>query len=196
MPGQKDEVRQKDEVLRQVVGLLSVLSRGEATPAVQPWLCGGSLAALHKKDGGLRPVAVGETWRRLTSKVLASIVVEDVREYLEPLQVGVGTKAGCESLVHVVRQWLGRNSSDANRVLAMLDLSNAFNCIDRSAFRAAARRVMPSAVPWIDFCYGIDSNLMLGSHLVQLRRGVQQGDPLGPAFFSIAIHEHIQKGKA
>ena len=52
---------------------------------------------------------------------------------------GVGVKAGAEVLVHVARQWLGRNKQDVTKVLAMLDLKNAFNSIDRSAIRLGIR---------------------------------------------------------
>ena len=48
-------------------------------------------------------------------KLLAKADAETVREYLEPLQVGVGTKLGAESVVHVVRQWLGRHRTDTER---------------------------------------------------------------------------------
>jgi len=186
----------KDEVLRQLTGVVELLARGEAAPVVRKWICGGSLTALAKPDGGLRPVAVGETLRRLVGKVLASVVSEDIKSYLEPLQVGVGTKGGCEAVVHVVRQWLGRSRSDKDRVLVMMDLSNAFNCLDRSAFRQAVRRVVPCIAPWVDFCYGDASPLLLGDHPLESARGIQQGDPLGPALFSLAVQGQIHKARA
>ena len=126
-------------------------------------------------------------------KVLAASVIDDVRAYLELVQVGVGTKGGAEAVVHVVRQWLGRNLNDTDRVLGMLDFSNAFNCVDRSAFREAVRRVVPSLAPWVDFCYGQDSPLLLGQHSLKSTRGIQQGDPLGPALFALAIHEIVMQ---
>lgn len=186
----------KDEVLRQVTAVLALLARGEAAQVVRKWLCGGSLTALQKPDGGLRPIAVGVTWRCLVGKVLAALASGDVRTYLKPLQVGVGTTGGCEAVEHVVRQWLGRNSTDKDRVFTMMDLSNAFNCLDRSAFRQAVRRVAPALAPWVDFCYGEASPLVLGKHRLESARGIQQGDPLGPALFAIAIQEQVHKACA
>ena len=183
----------RDEVLRQVQELVNLLSRGDAPQEIQCWISGGSLVALPKKDGGLRPIAVGEAWRRLVGKILVASCDEDLTTYLQPLQVGVGTRNGCESIVHVVRQWCGRNHDDRDRVVAMMDLSNAFNCVDRSAFRSAIRRMAPSLAPWVDYCYGTSGQLLLGTNIIDSERGIQQGDPLGPALFALAIHEEIQK---
>ena len=157
----------KDEVLRQLAGIVDILARGEASPAARGWISGGSQQALRKQDGGLRPIAVGETWRRLVGKILSKTTAEKIHNYLEPLQVGVGTKGGAEATIHVVRQWMGRNREDCDRVLAMMDLSNVFNCLDRSAFRQAIRRVAPELAPWVDFCYGDLSPLLLGDHQLE-----------------------------
>ena len=59
-----------NEILRNIVGLVQLLARGEAPVAIQPYVCGASLAALPKDDGIHRPIAAGETWRRLVSKTL------------------------------------------------------------------------------------------------------------------------------
>ena len=68
-----------------------------------PWICSATLVALPKPDGSLRPIAVGEAIRRLTAKVCLAAGEDSVREYLEPVQVGVGTKGGCEAAVHTAR---------------------------------------------------------------------------------------------
>eukprot|EP00959_Pyramimonas_sp_CCMP1952_P151406 3168192-Pyramimonas_sp.AAC.1 len=47
----------RDEVLEQLLSLTNLLARGQAPPATAKLFAGASLAALPKKDGGLRPVA-------------------------------------------------------------------------------------------------------------------------------------------
>mgnify|MGYP000461974442 FL=1 len=125
--------------------------------------------------------------RRVVAKALWAGIKEDIKERLEPLQVGVGTSMGAESIVHSVREWLERNGEDEGKVLGMLDLTNAFNELERSAFRKAVREMMPSLAPWVDSCYGSTTALMMGTKRLHSRRGMQQGDPLGPALFGMGI---------
>ncbi|MBM4023654.1 MAG: hypothetical protein FJ284_15705, partial [Planctomycetes bacterium] len=186
----------RDEVIRQLTLLVNRLAKGDVPADVRPWLCGASLVALKKETGDLRPIAVGETLRRLTAKVLCSAVSAEVRQILEPLQVGVGTPGGAESVVHVLRQWLCRNRAEANKVIASLDLSNAFNSVDRSRVMSAVRHAIPSLAPWVDLCYGEDSYLLLGSRRLASACGVQQGDPLGPPLFALALREAIDLARA
>ena len=115
------------------------MARGEVPSEVRAWLCGASLTAVPKPSGGHRPIAVGGAMRRLTAKALASTVAPAMRELFEPVQLGVGTPGGAEASVHVARQWMSRNAGDKDKVLVTIDVENAFNMIDRSAFLSDAR---------------------------------------------------------
>ena len=44
------------------------MGAGKVPDQVAPFLCGARLHGAVKKDGGIRPIAVGEVLRRLTSK--------------------------------------------------------------------------------------------------------------------------------
>ena len=128
-------------------------------------------------------------------KALATAARPDLQEYFEPVQIGVGTAGGAEAAVHTVRQWIGRNAGATDKVLITLDLENAFNTVDRTAFLKELRRIAPGIVPWVDFCYKSQSRLLLGPRQIISARGIQQGDPLGPALFSLAIHSAIVQAK-
>ena len=78
-----------DMLLRLLSEVVSILLRGEVPEEVRPYVCGASIMALRKPNGTLRPIAVGETIRRLTSKVAVELITERARVLLEPLQLGV-----------------------------------------------------------------------------------------------------------
>ena len=58
-----------DLTLRLLAEVVSLMMKGELPEDIRPWLCGAALMALRKPNKSLRPVAVGETLRRLCSKV-------------------------------------------------------------------------------------------------------------------------------
>ena len=180
-----------DQTLRLISEVIQLMLRCEVPEGIRQWICGASLMALRKPNGSLRPVAVGESLRRLCSKVAVELMGSSVNCILEPIQVGVQTKARCEAVIHTTRQWTKSFCDDPDRVLVLLDLSNAFNCLSRGAVLSAVRRHFPWMAPWADTCYRHGSNLLVGGSCIQSRRRVQQGDPLGPSLFSLAVHPSI-----
>ena len=104
--------------------------------------------ALPKAEGGLRPIAVGETLRRVVGECLLTGVEADVRSRLEPLQVksasvpeeaqrpqctppGSGPNATQQTLTGS-----SSNSVDPHRILVKLDLENAFRSTVLIAWRS------------------------------------------------------------
>ena len=176
-----------DEVVANLAALCQLLARGEAPATLASHLAGATLHALPKKQGGVRPIAVGEVLRRLVGKLWCQAVREESRAYLWPLQVGVGVPSGCEAAVHATRGWLHRNSGHADKILLKLDFRNAFNSIDRTALLRQVRAHAPECACWADWCYGCSSRLLFGDDVLQSTCGVQQGDPLGPFFFALVL---------
>jgi hypothetical protein len=79
---------------------------GDLPHAHAPFLCGANLTPLRKTDGGVRPVAVGETLRRMVGKVLlATPTVRKQVATLSPTQCGVGVKGAAESVQLVPKPW-------------------------------------------------------------------------------------------
>ena len=182
-----------DQVIEHLTAVVCVLVAGQAHADVSPWLCGATLMALPKKDGTARPIAVGETLRRLAAKVLCSAYREQASKYLWPLQIGVAQPLGTEVGLQVARQWCQRQGSAPNKVFCKLDFSNAFNTVDRECFMREVRSKMPGLAPWVDYCYARPSKLVLGASTIASENGVQQGDPLGPLLFSLALQPVLQE---
>ena len=65
-------------------------------------ITGANFLALQKVDGGIRPIAVGDTLRRLVLKCLCAEVRDDARDLFTPLQVGVAVPFATEAVVRTV----------------------------------------------------------------------------------------------
>lgn len=176
-------------LLESLVRLCNFLLRGELNPEICPFLYGGTLCALQKKDGGVRPIAVGSTFRRLVAKLCCHAVKDPMARYLQPQQVGFGSPLGCEAAIHATRAFVMREGSD--NVLLKLDIRNAFNCVERDIMLAEVRDLIPAIFPFLQQCYSIPSSLIYDGTIIVSQVGAQQGDPLGPLIFSLAIHKTI-----
>jgi len=176
----------KSTLVEQLTALVTLLALGHGPDEVRPHLAGAKLFGATKKDGGIRPIAVGEALRRLVAKTLCETSKQEARNHLWPLQVGCGSPLGAEIAVHTLRQWCLRNAG-SDKVLLKIDCSNAFNCISRSAVLHEIHEHFPRLARWTGWCYAVRSNLVFGSTTVPSLSGVQQGDPLGPLLFSLGI---------
>ena len=163
------------------------MMKGEIPEDVRPWVCGASLMALRKPNGSFRPVAFGERFVRFAARFV-SISWGPQYTILEPVQVDVQARFGCETVAHTTRQWAHTFRDDPDRVLVLIDLANAIYCVSRGTVLSAVRTHFPWLAPWADTCYRHDYNLLTGSSLISSQRGVQQGGPLGPSLFALAIH--------
>ena len=145
----------------------------------------------------MRPIAVGEVLRRLVSKSLSLVLRQDAISSLTPHQLGVGVKGGCETIVQSLSRVLEDPSSDPKDTWTVLvDFSNAFNCIDRSKMFEEMRARIPSLALWMEYCYGGQPFLHLGDTIIRSCCGVQQGDPLGPLGFALALQPIVDSIQA
>ena len=129
------EKQVRGTLLASLTNLTNFSLAGKTPEWVRPYFFGASLLAIAKKDGGVRPIAVGVTLRRLAGKVTCRSVSADCVELLKPRQFGVGVKGGAEALVHGARRYL--DNLPTNHMFVKLDFSNAFNSIRRDAMREA-----------------------------------------------------------
>ena len=89
-----------------LVSFVQLMFDGATPPSIRPFFFGANLTALHKKQGGIRPIAVSCTLCRLTAKVAGNLVMKEMGNLLAPRQLGFGVRGGGEAAVHAVRLYL------------------------------------------------------------------------------------------
>ena len=81
------------------------------------------MCTVTKKEGGVRPIAVGCTYRRLASKLAAKYGNALVSKSLRPLQLRVGTPGGCEALVHAARNFSRFTTANRNQPTVLVKVA-------------------------------------------------------------------------
>ena len=153
-------------------------------------LSSSRLIALPKKSNDVRPIAIGEVFRRITAKTICMQKREDFSAFFAPIQNGVAIKGGSELLIHQIQVIL---ESHPDWLVLKTDVSNAFNCINRSHLLKEVHKAFPDLYNHSFCMYGRSSSLVYSmkseSIIIQSEEGVHQGDPLGPALFALGIHQ-------
>ena len=107
-----------------------------------------------------------------------------------PTQLGVGVKVGYEIIVHSVRSLNDIYSSSTDICLLKIEFKNAFNLISRESIISKVAKYFPGILSWTLFTLIPESKLFIGNRFILSSIGVQQGDPLGPLFFSLTLKKH------
>jgi hypothetical protein len=179
--------------LTNLTRLVNMLVDGDLPEEIAPYLAGAPLMALVKPDTSLRPIAIGDVFRRLVSKCCCSVVALKAKDLLAPRQIGVAIPAGAEAVIHAVRHMVESDGGDPGKIMLKVDFANAFNTIDRTVFLEETFEHFPQIFRWVAFCYMQPAKLFFGPNVLYSSAGVQQGDPLGPLLFSLGLHRIIRR---
>ena len=93
--------------------------------------------------------------------------------------------------MHAARIYL--HNLPADHVLLKSDFSNAFNCVHRDQMLIRIRELAPELLPLVHSAYSAPFSFFWGETTLQSSEGVQQGDPLGPLMFCLAIQPLIER---
>lgn len=168
---------------------------GKTPEGFQPFFAGARLIAIQKPDNGIRPVSVINAHSRMVSKLSSAHVIDDVKAYLAPSQVGVGIQGGASAAVHAINRIMEEEKLRPGMSVLTIDFANAFNQFKRDSLFQEIATHAPALMPLANTKYTIAPHLFLGEALLSSQSGVQQGDPLGPMFFSLLIQRMILKIK-
>ena len=103
----------------------------------------GRLIALDKQPG-IRPVGVGETWRRLMAKCLIKVTGPEAKAAYGITQLAGGLEAGIEGAIHVMRVLFEEHREKENWGFILIGARNSFNEEKRTAMLWAVRHEWPS----------------------------------------------------
>ena len=184
--------------------LVAALARVQHTLLSSPRTLPPAFWALHSSatlsalGDKARPIACGDVLRRLISsatlRALGDRLGLDLRD---SGQFGVSVPSGVEhtaagmKVAHEGGQWK-----------STLDGRNAFNELMRAPMLRTAATMLPEAFEYVCHLYaGAPPHLLFqlaagGIAVVPSRRGVQQGDPLGPALYCCGIHRVLRRFNA
>jgi hypothetical protein len=174
-------------VVAGITRLVGLLIKGKLPAALASSLTLSPLTALLKKDGGLRPIAIGEIWRRLASRVAVAHCRGQASDFFFPAQLGVGLKEGVPTTVHAAQAVIHQLGDRPELAMLKVDFANAFNTASRTAFIREVREHFPPLSRWVESCYRGPNPLVFGEQRLTCHTGVQQGDPLGPLLFSLVL---------
>ena len=76
-------------------------------------------------------------------------------------------------------------------VVLMIDMRNAFNLVSSDALPQECATFFPELLPWASWYYSVQPLLWRSMGHLSTESGVQQGDPLGPLFFALVLHQIV-----
>ena len=173
-----------------ITDLINMLLEGKTPFPVRAALFGATLLAVAKKQGGIRPIAVGYVWRRLAAKVACGHVKHASASLLAPRQLGFGVSGGAEAAVRAARRFL--ENMKQGELFVKIDFKNAFNTLRRDAILEAIAKHFPELLSYAASTISTSADLQFGEFVLLSEEGAQQGDPLGPLYFCLVFKELLE----
>ena len=122
------------------------------------------------KHPGIRPIGVGDTARRITSKAVLAIVGPDIQDASGCQQLCGGQIAGIEAAVHATRAAF---ESEESQAALLVDATNAFN---RQVALHNIRRLCPPIATILINPYRSQTELFMDGDIILSQEGTTQGE--------------------
>ena len=153
------------------------------------------MTALSKKDGGIGGIATGSSFRRLVGKTLARQFGAVVEQVCAPFQFALSTRAGTDCVCHAIRVM---TDLDARATVLSVDGVGAYDHVLRSSMLGKLMEVpqLRPLIPFVRSTYAHPRSYEWEDqhgtrHQVWQHEGGEQGDPLIPLLFCLAVHNAL-----
>ena len=157
----------------------------------------GRMTALRKDKQGVRGIVAGSIIRRISTRAVAKSYATKIMEVTGQYQFALQTRAGTDALAHALQ---AITDMDEDAVLVSLDGIGAFDHVRRAAFFKKLHEVegLRPLLLLVDMLYGSQSRFLWTDdagvvHNILQGEGGEQGCPLMPALFALAIHNSLYK---
>ena len=175
----------------QFVAVATRIANAELPPQISKALGLGRMVALQKPNGRVRGIVVGDIFRRLVARCLAQTYAAQIHTACQPHQFALSTRAGTEAIVHALTATAESNPTHA---IMSVDGIGAYDTISRASMLQGLLAV-PEAnccLPFVRQFYTTPSTYIWHDatgqpHPIVQTEGGEQGDPLMPALFSLAL---------
>ena len=106
---------------------------------------------------------------------------------LAPRQLGFGVTGGTEAAVHACPRYV--ENMPQGHVFVKIDFTNVFNTLRRDVILEAVERHIPELLPYAAGVVTRGQRSAVRGVFSAVTGGAQQGDPLGPLYFCLAVHD-------
>jgi hypothetical protein len=153
------------------------------------------------KSPGVRPVGIGDVWRRLIAKCVLVGAGHSATTSCGSDQLCAGLRAGTDGAIHGISTLYDElEASDSDSGFLLIDANNAFNEINRINMLWTIRHEWPAGARFAYNCYSHHSLLIVRNPggiaiFIFSKEGVTQGDPIAMFCYGIGILPMIRQLK-
>jgi Reverse transcriptase (RNA-dependent DNA polymerase) len=168
--------------------VVNSISCGDLPSHLQPVILQDFMKGMEKRDGGIRPIAMSNTWCKIAAQLLLANVKKE--RIVGKHQYGYGKKNGTKEAAQKVQQYINEG-----KVVLKTDVSNAFGSVPRPQLSKMLFDSPQTKTLWRYFFlrYGRKSTFHVFSNKyegeIETNVGINQGDPLSLLFFDFYLSD-------